>query len=35
LTPHTPREVLELLVVRYSMNELADLLADALDEAGA
>ena len=35
LTPHTPREVLELLVARYSMNELADILDDALDEAGA
>lgn len=35
LTPQTPREVLELLVSRYSMNELVDILADALDETGA
>lgn len=35
LTPQTPRDILGLLVTRYSMNELEDILADALDEAGA
>lgn len=35
LTPQSPRQVLELLVSRYSMNQLVAILADALDEAGA
>jgi predicted nucleic acid-binding protein len=35
LTPRTPRELLGLLVSRYAMNELGDILAGALDEAEA
>lgn len=35
LSPHTPREILQLLVSRYSMTELEEILAAALEEAGA
>ena len=34
LSPHTPREILQILVSRYAMNELEEILAPVLSETG-
>jgi predicted nucleic acid-binding protein len=33
-TPHTPRDLVDLMVARYDMQALPDILHDALNEAG-
>lgn len=32
LTHHTPHQLLELLVTRYGMNDVADILSPVLDD---